>query len=95
LPDLAKRWEVSPDGLAYTFYLQEGVQFHDGTDLDAQAVKWNFEHMMDPQTRAFTRVFYKDVREVEVVDRHTVRFVLHEPNYMFLLVVSGYRLGSP
>src|SRR5882672_5434231 len=95
VPDLAQRWEVSPDGLAYTFYLQQGVQFHDGTDLDAQAVKWNFEHMMDPQTRAFTRVFYKDVGEVEVVDPHTVRFVLQEPNYMFPLVVAGYRLGFP
>ncbi len=95
VPDLAQRWEVSPDGLAYTFYLQEGVKFHDGTDMDAQAVKWNFEHMMDPQTRAFTRVFYKDVKAVEVVDRHTVRFVLQEPNYMFPLVVAGYRLGFP
>jgi peptide/nickel transport system substrate-binding protein len=95
VPDLAKRWEVSPDGLAYTFYLEEGVKFHDGTDMDAKAVKWNFDHMMDPQTRAFTRVFYKDVKAVEVVDPHTVRFVLQEPNYMFPLVVSGYRLGFP
>src|SRR5262249_4693797 len=31
-PDLAQRWEASSDGLTYTFYLQEGVQFHDGTD---------------------------------------------------------------
>ena len=37
VPDLVKRWDVSPDGLVYTFYLQEGVQFHDGTDMDAQA----------------------------------------------------------
>src|SRR6266545_152552 len=95
VPDLAQRWEVSPDGLAYTFYLQEGVKFHDGTDMDAQAVKWNCDHMMDPQTRAATRVFYKDVKAVEVVDRHTVRFVLQEPNYMFALVVAGYRLGFP
>src|ERR687887_2704397 len=68
VPDLAQRWEASPDGLAYTFYLQEGVKFHDGTDMDAKAVKWNFDHMMDPQTRAFTRVFYKDVQAVEVLD---------------------------
>src|SRR5712691_8722109 len=60
VPDLAQRWEVSPDGLVYTFYLREGVQFHDGTAMDAQAVKWNFDHMMDPQTRAAIRDFYKD-----------------------------------
>jgi len=95
VPDLAKRWEASPDGLTYTFYLEEGVKFHDGTDMDAKAVKWNFDHMMDPQTRAFTRVFYKDVKAVEVVDLHTVRFVLQEPNYLFPMVVAGYRLGFP
>src|SRR2546428_5626282 len=72
VPALAQRWEVSPDGLVYTFYLQAGVKFHDGTDLDAQAVKWNFEHMTGPQTTAATRVFYTEVKALEVVDRHTV-----------------------
>jgi peptide/nickel transport system substrate-binding protein len=92
-PDLAKKWEASPDGLVYAFYLEEGVKFHDGTDMDAEAVKWNFEHMMDPKTRAAVRVFYTDVKAVEVVDRHTVRFVLQEPNYLFPLIVAGYRYG--
>jgi peptide/nickel transport system substrate-binding protein len=93
VPDLAKKWEVSPDGLIYTFYLHEGVKFHDGTDMDAEAVKWNFEHMMDPKTKSAVRVFYKDVKAVEVVDQSTVRFVLQEPNYMFPLIVGGYRYG--
>ncbi len=93
VPHLAKKWEVSPDGLAYTFYLEEGVKFHDGTDFDAEAVKWNFEHLMDPKTKSAVRPFYKDMDRVEVVDRSTVRFVLKEPNYMFPLVVAGYRYG--
>jgi peptide/nickel transport system substrate-binding protein len=93
VPDLAKKWEASPDGLIYTFYLEEGVKFHDGTDFDAEAVKWNFEHMMDPKTRAAVRVFYTDVKAVEAVDRHTVRFILQEPNYLFPLIVAGYRYG--
>ncbi|MGH8057680.1 MAG: ABC transporter substrate-binding protein [Candidatus Entotheonellia bacterium] len=93
VPELAKKWEASPDGLVYTFYLQEGVKFHDGTDMDAEAVKWNFEHMMNPKTRGATRVFYTDVKAVEPVDRHTVRFVLQEPNYLFPLIVAGYRYG--
>jgi peptide/nickel transport system substrate-binding protein len=92
-PDLAERWEASPDGLAYTFYLHKGVKFHDGTDFDAEAVRWNFEHMMDPKTRAAVRVFYTDVKAVEAVDSHTVRFVLSEPNYLFPLIVAGYRYG--
>ena len=43
VPGLAKEWEVSPDGLTYTFKLQEGVKFHDGTDFNAEAVVYNFE----------------------------------------------------
>src|ERR671922_100414 len=92
-PDLAEKWEASPDGLVYTFYLHEGVKFHDGTDMDAEAIKWNFEHMMDPKTRSAIQVFYTDVKAVEVVDRRTVRFVLQEPNYLFPLIVAGYRYG--
>ncbi|HSF29701.1 MAG TPA: ABC transporter substrate-binding protein, partial [Candidatus Tectomicrobia bacterium] len=76
VPDLAKKWEASPDGLVYTFSLHEGVKFHDGTDMDAEAVKWNFEHLLNPKTRAATRVFYTDVTQVEVIDRHTLRVVL-------------------
>ena len=95
IPDLAKKWEASPDGLTYTFFLHEGVKFHDGTDMDAESVKWNFEHLLDPKTKAATRVFYTDVTRVEVVDRHTLRVVLKEPNYMFPLIVAGYRFGFP
>lgn len=47
-PALAHDWEVSDDGLTYTFYLEEGVTFHDGTDFNAEAVKINFERWADP-----------------------------------------------
>jgi len=46
---LAHDWEVSDDGLTYTFYLEEGVKFHDGTDFNAEAVKINFERWADPE----------------------------------------------
>ncbi len=48
-PGLAHDWEVSDDGLTYTFYLEEGVKFHDGTDFDAEAVKINFDRFADPE----------------------------------------------
>lgn len=47
-PGLAHDWNVSDDGLTYTFYLEEGVKFHDGTDFNAEAVKLNFERWADP-----------------------------------------------
>jgi len=49
VPGLAHDWEVSDDGLNYTFYLEEGVTFHDGTDFNAEAVKTNFERWSDPE----------------------------------------------
>lgn len=48
VPGLAHDWEVSDDGLTYTFFLEEGVKFHDGTDFNAEAVKINFERWSDP-----------------------------------------------
>ncbi|MBM7096284.1 ABC transporter substrate-binding protein [Bacillus sp. H-16] len=47
-PGLAHDWDVSDDGLTFTFYLEEGVTFHDGTDFNADAVKLNFERWADP-----------------------------------------------
>ncbi|MFS0673389.1 ABC transporter substrate-binding protein [Ornithinibacillus sp. 179-J 7C1 HS] len=48
VPSLARDWEVSEDGLTYTFYLEEGVTFHDGSEFNAEAVKINFERWADP-----------------------------------------------
>lgn len=47
-PSLAERWEVADDNVTYTFYLREGVKFHDGTDFNADAVLTNFERWSDP-----------------------------------------------
>jgi len=46
-PALAERWEVSPDGLEWIFYLRQGVKFHDGTDFNADAVLFNFDRIWD------------------------------------------------
>jgi ABC-type transport system substrate-binding protein len=50
-PALAERWEVSPDGLVYTFHLRRGVQFHDGTPLVARHVVSSFQRVLDPAVR--------------------------------------------
>ena len=52
VPLLAESWTVSSDGLRYTFKLRPGVRFHDGTPFDAQAVKWNFDRLMEFEINA-------------------------------------------
>ncbi|MBV9547724.1 MAG: ABC transporter substrate-binding protein, partial [Chloroflexi bacterium] len=49
-PWLAQKWEISPDGKQITFTLRPGVKFHDGTNLDAAAVKFDFDRILDPAT---------------------------------------------
>jgi peptide/nickel transport system substrate-binding protein len=51
-PGLADSWSVSGDGLVWTFKLKRGVTFHDGTPLNADAVKFSFDRMVDPETKS-------------------------------------------
>jgi peptide/nickel transport system substrate-binding protein len=55
-PSLAAKWEIATDGKAITFTLQSGVKFHDGTDFNAEAVKFNFDRIMDPATKSTSAV---------------------------------------
>ncbi|MFW6338717.1 MAG: ABC transporter substrate-binding protein [Alkalispirochaetaceae bacterium] len=84
-PALAEDWEISDDGLTYTFYLQEGVTFHDGTPFNAEAVKFNFDRMLD-ETHPFhdtgpfpLAFFFSSIQETNVIDEHTVELVLDAP----------------
>src|SRR5438876_9795769 len=79
VPDAAESWQISPDGLLYTFKLKKNVLFHDGTKLDAAAVKFNIDRIMDPATRASVRTFYESVHSVEVLDPATVQIRLKHP----------------
>ncbi|MFQ5971295.1 MAG: ABC transporter substrate-binding protein [Alphaproteobacteria bacterium] len=89
-PSLAESWDISDDGLAYTFTLREGVTFHDGTPFDAEAVKFNFDRMLDENhpyhdTGPFPlSFFFGAIDDVAVVDERTVRFALKEPYAPFL-----------
>jgi peptide/nickel transport system substrate-binding protein len=84
IPSLAESWEVSEDGLTYTFTLREGVTFHDGSALDSADVKYSFERAMDPETGAVNFEVFNDVVSIETPDDLTVVVTLTEVNAPFL-----------
>src|SRR4051794_25971813 len=55
-PGLAKSWEVSPDGLVYTFHLRDDVKFHNGEPLNAESVQYTFERLADPANKTLAPV---------------------------------------
>lgn len=87
-PQLASSWEISEDGLQYTFLLREGVRFHNGDALDARAVVASFERSMDPATGHPRPEYYERVTRIEVVDDFRVRFVLDSPQAAFLSLLA-------
>src|SRR5690625_4844792 len=86
-PLLAESWEISDDGTEYTFQLQEGVTFHDGTEFNADIVKFSLERL--DEWSANTPEMLSAVESVEVVDDHEVTVVLSEPDYDALFWLAG------
>jgi ABC-type transport system substrate-binding protein len=95
IPDLASSWEVQDGGKTYLFHLHKGVKFHDGTDCDAAAVKWNFDRLLNPEEKVLTAPFFAIVQSVEPVDAHTLKITLEYPTETFLRALANYRKGFP
>jgi len=93
-PDLAKSWNISPDGLTYTFYLRDNVQWHKGYGrLTARDVKYSFDRIMDPKTKSRYRTDFQNVKDIEVVNDHTVKIHFKTPDMSFVRKVLCYRPG--
>src|SRR5215472_13154766 len=95
VPDLAKSWEILDAGKTYIFHLEEGVQFHDGTDFDAAAAKWNIDRILNPEVKSWVRTYYEDISQVQVVDKYTLRIRLKEPSGALPIALGGYFGGIP
>ena len=89
-PGLATSWSISDDGTEYTFNLRQDVQFQDGTPFNAEAVKFNFDRMLDENHPYYDTgpfplsFFFGAVESTEVVDDMTVKFTLNAPYAPFL-----------
>jgi len=84
VPALAKSWDISEDGLTYTFHLAEGVKFHDGTTFDAEDVKFSLDRARAEDSVNAQKALFADIASVDVVDPATVKITLAKPNGNFL-----------
>ncbi|MGH7725757.1 MAG: ABC transporter substrate-binding protein [Candidatus Eiseniibacteriota bacterium] len=96
LPELAYRWDISTDGLVYTFHLRPDVKFHDGTPLNAEAVLFSLDRQRDkkpphpfhsvggPYTYWQSMSMDEIVKDIQAVDDSTVVITLHRRNAPFL-----------
>ena len=106
-PGLAQRWEVTPDGLTYTFFLRENVKFQDGTPFDSDAVIFSFMRQHDPKHEAYGYSqlwsYWQDmgmdklINAIDKVNSSTVRIQLKTPSAPFLanLAMSFASIVSP
>lgn len=93
-PDLAERWETSPDGKVWTFHLRKGVKFHgDWGELSADDVVYSLTRSADPKRSTFSADFAA-IDKLETLDDDTVRITLKYTDANFLGRVSNYHGGN-
>ncbi|MZQ86420.1 ABC transporter substrate-binding protein [Paenibacillus sp. 5J-6] len=93
-PWLATEWSISPDGKSYTFKLRKDVKFQDGTPFNAEAVKYSYDRILDPATKAANAsALLKPYKSSEVIDEYTIKLNLESPSVAFLGNLSQAMLG--
>ena len=100
-PDVAESWDVSDDVLTYTFHIRKGIKFHDGTTLDANAVKWNWdrtiplpENNVDLAVYQYSDLFFNNVESYELIDDYTISVTLKTPDNSFLVKIGSSSLTA-
>ena len=88
-PDLAQSWEISPDGLVYTFQLRENVKWHDGQPLTSADVKFSFENLVG-KYNARGREAYRNIKAIETPGPLTVKINLKKAYSPFLGVLTAH-----
>ncbi len=89
LPGLATDWEVSDDGMTYTFTIREGIMFSDGSDMTVEDIKWSIERARDTEDSPWTFTLVQ-LADVQTPDDTTVVMTLSEPWSPFLSDISMF-----
>ncbi|WP_370313037.1 ABC transporter substrate-binding protein [Sagittula sp.] len=97
VPGLAREWEISDDGLTYTFHLVEGATFHDGTDFDAEDVVFSLDRARAEDSTNAQKQLFAGIDSVEAVDPATVKVTLSQPdgNLLFNLAWGDAVIVAP
>jgi peptide/nickel transport system substrate-binding protein len=93
-PNLAERFETSPDGRTWTFHLRQGVKWHDGQPFTSADVKYNFDWLRNPDNGAIGQPLFREVERVDTPDDFTAVVSLKQANAPFA-ALSATRLLVP
>src|SRR5215470_5080836 len=88
VPELAESWQISPDGLTWTFKLRQGVKFHDGQEFTAADVKFTFDRLLEKSQSG--KSDFNAVDKVEPVGKYGVKFVTKEPFAALVAALGGF-----
>jgi peptide/nickel transport system substrate-binding protein len=94
-PSVAESWTISPDGKVITFKIRQGITFHDGTPLDAAAVKVSYDRILDPAMAAPYKSFVGSLEKVDAPDATTAVFTFTKPYAPFFTNGGTIGLVSP
>lgn len=92
-PGLAEKWDISSDGLVYTFTLRKGVKFHDGSDMTATDAKFTIDRIVNPDTKSPRRNVFAAVKSAEATDPTTLVITLSKPYSPLLNVLADITAG--
>jgi peptide/nickel transport system substrate-binding protein len=90
VPSLAEKWDVSKDGLTYTFHLRPGIKFSDGSPITAEDVAWNIEQFADPEVNVSLPSLAEGIKTVKAPDKSTVVIQLERPVAAFLYNIAVF-----
>jgi peptide/nickel transport system substrate-binding protein len=93
-PALAERWELSPDGMLFTFHLRNNAKWTDGAPIDAQDLRFHYEKVMDPDIASFARRWFAPVLEdFDTPDDYTFRMRLNRPAAPLIQQIARTRIA--
>jgi len=89
-PQLATEWKMSEDKRTFDFKLREGVKWHDGTEFTAEDVKFSYDVIFtDDYKSVQMRPYYEAVKEVQVIDKYNVRFIVKDDYFQNFDLCAG------